>query len=298
MKLRLRRLALVLGRDAERVIPLDVLWFIYFPLAVFRAVRNAPRADRSLPARRLPAAPEDRRPSAAECFRFSLTQYLRQPVMGWVDRLNEARWQARFTVIGMDRLDRALSGPVVIATVHTRGLVLMSSWLYAHGVDMSSVTSEPDMTADPYMRMRFEVLSGGRRPGRSRVFWPGDGRAMAEYLSTGGALLVTLDVARGRTVVVPWRDGQMRVPTGAFRLARLSNATVVPMIATETGRWRWRILVGEPIPAELISGERFEEAASWFADQVLPEAARHPRQAHISLVVNLFRADPREVAAP
>lgn len=72
----------------------------------------------------------------------------------------------------------------------------------------------------------------------------------------------------------------MRVATGAFRLARATGATVVPMIAVDTGRWRWRIVIGQPIPADLIAGRRYVEAAGWFADQVLPTIARRPRQAY------------------
>ena len=162
-----------------------------------------------------------------------------------------------------------------MASVHTHAQMLsISLWLASTAEhDHGSVTTDEPSLSDPVVRMRTELGNDGRVPVTIR---PGSGREMARSLKPGHALMVLPDVDRGRTVIGTWRGGRMRVATGAFRLARASRATVVPMIAVDTGRWRWRIVIGQPIPADLIAGRRYVEAAGWFADQVLPTIAQPP----------------------
>jgi hypothetical protein len=277
VKFQIRRLFFLISRRAELSVPLDVLWFVLFPLAVLRAVRQVGSRTPNEPARHLPAGPGDRSPSLAERFRFVLALNLRQPVPAWTDRLGEPRWQRRITVQGGERLHAALAGPVVIASVHTRGALLLNLWLRATGIPTVVVTTDEPALTDPVVKLRADLASEGRAPISIR---PGSGRDIARQLTPGHALMVLPDVDRGRTLTATWRGGRMRVATGAFRLARATGATVVPMVAMETGRWRWRIVIGEPVPADLIAQRSHTAAASWFADQILPTVARRPRQAY------------------
>lgn len=282
----LKRLAFHASRRVEGLVPPDVLWFIILPLAALRALRDMRTGRRDMPAGRLPAGPQDRRPSAAARFGMYLGTNMQRPVLAWSDRLTEPRWQQRITVVGVEHLGRAIAQPVIVATVHTRSTVMVNAWLRAQKVPVGTVASDPRFLADPVMRVRMEL---GNAIGPPRQFLPGSGLAIARFLQPGHVLMVAIDAPRGRTVEGTWRARPVRLATGAFRLARKRAAIVLPMVGTETGRWRWRLVIGPPIPAEMLADARYAQAASWFAASVLPEVAAHPNQAGGTLVDALQR---------
>src|SRR5437588_8064922 len=128
-----------LARWLARHVPPGVLWYLVWPLPAAQALRDSLAYPR-LPPRRLPPALADRRPSFRDRWRYQLGIHPAWVLLLWPDRMTEPRWSRRFNVDGGARLDALLAqGPVVLMTIHTRGLVALSGWLERRGLAVGSV---------------------------------------------------------------------------------------------------------------------------------------------------------------
>jgi lauroyl/myristoyl acyltransferase len=264
------------------VVPPGALWFTFVPIAALRAARDARAATTPLPVRSLPAESGARPPSALERFRWHLAFNLRRPLLTWTDRLREQRWQGRFDVRGIERLEAALrDGPVVVVTLHTGALVVLGSWLVSRGITTASVVIDPEWLSEPALVRRTALAS---LEGQQTLFLPTDARRMVAFLRSGRALMMAADHAQGHVARVPWRNATVRLATGPFRVARLSGATVVPIVAVDAGRWRYGVTIGRPVPGLLIAERRHDEAAAHCAAELMPVAAARATEALQTLV--------------
>ena len=187
-------------------------------------------------------------------------------------------------VVGVEHLDAALAGG--------RGVVLVTAHTGAWDAAARSLTRDRDlevtvvMAAEPDADARMLHDSVRGRAGISIVHSgqePLDALKLLRRLRDGGAVAVQLDRAASA-------DGNLRpllggvplpVPEGPFRLASLSGAPIVPVLARRVGFFRYEVHVRPPIfvqrradPRELARAasaavseiERFlqQNATQWF----------------------------------
>ncbi|HYI23357.1 MAG TPA: hypothetical protein VEX62_12080 [Candidatus Limnocylindrales bacterium] len=276
-------------RAVASIFPPGMAYFLLWPYAALRGLRPA-GAETHLPASRLPA-PSGERPSYLRRWRFQSRIHQRWLPLLWTDRWKESRWSSRFSADGAERLDDiARQRPIVVMTLHTGGMIVLGGWLAQRGLGIGSVIVDRRVWART-QRMRSNSRWASRM-GDSAAFLRGDARSMIRYLTPGRCLLLPADHERGHFVDGMWSGGRLRLSSGGFRIARLAEATVVPIIVTDDGRWRYKIHVGEPVPQELITAGDDEAAATHVAKQLMPIAATRPSEAAITLVGAAFPPEP------
>ena len=270
-------------RGLARVLPPDVLYVVLMPYPMLRGIRPALEV-RHLPASEIPAPAPDRTPSYFARWRFHMKIHQRWLPLLWADLWDQPRWRNRFVAEGAELLDAvALERPIVVVTLHTGGLVALGAWMMHRGIGMGSVIADRSRwSRDDAVRARadkrWSMFSD------SSAFLRGDTRAMIRYLQVGRALFLPADHVLGRTVEGAWDGGRLVLSRGAFRIARHAGATVIPIVVTDNGRWRFRIHVGQPVPQALIDAGDDVAAASHVAHELMPIAARRPKEAMVTLV--------------
>ena len=281
-------LAFRAGRAAEERLPLDLLWLLVMVPGSTRALLDAIRI-KYRPGRNVAFKTFGGR------LRVRLGYYERRPLMAWVDRMAQPRWERRFQVDGRDRLEQILAErPVILLSLHTPSLMALPLWTLAHGIPTASVTLDDNWRKQP------ELLGRARSSGwenMAQVFVAGNARPMARYLTPGKALLVPADWVRGRSVTVAWRGRPLILSAGPFRLAKISGAVVLPVLAVGRGRWRYRIIIGAPVPDALIESGDVTGAASECTAQLLAELAKWPKDRLIPQVQRATRP-PRPPRGP
>jgi len=112
------------------------------------------------------------------------------------------------------------------------------------------------------------------------MFYQDELREAVEFLTAGNALLVGIDLARGRQMNVPVRDGwNFQMATGALRMAIRHQAELVPYCLIDEGGWRFRIELGRPVPREyLLSDSDLSRAGKHLIEEMLVHFQRHPEQ--------------------
>jgi lauroyl/myristoyl acyltransferase len=278
-----------LTRSLERAVPPGLLWYLVSPLPAAQALRDS-LAYPGLPPRRLPPALADRRPSFRDRWRYQLGIHSAYMLLLWPDRMTEPRWSRRFSDDGGERLDALLvQGPVVLVTIHTRGLIALSGWLQRRGIAVGNVVLGDDWYTQP-AKIRKGALV--RQVEGSAAFRPGAARAMLRFLTPGRALVLPADHPLGHQVDGLWQHGRLRLSTGGLRLARQGGAAVVPVVIVDDGRWRFRVHVGQPVPDGAIRGGDQQAAADHIASDLMPLVASRPELALLTLVEALSPASP------
>jgi lauroyl/myristoyl acyltransferase len=112
----------------------------------------------------------------------------------------------------------------------------------------------------------------------THIFLRGDTRSMVRFLTPGRCFLVQVDYGLGRVVEIDWGSSRWQVASGAFRLARLTNAAVVPIVALDDGPWRYRVHVATPVPDSLIAAGDDAASAAHVLGELMPLIAQVPDQ--------------------
>lgn len=266
------------SRAAEQWIPLDLLWFLFLAPASAHALVDAAR-------KRSGTDPPATHRRFAHRFQARLGFYLRRPLLTWIDRLSLLRWRRRFEVDGLNRLEQLIADrAVIVVSLHTPSLLVLPFWLLSRGIPTATVVLDNGWRTRPELIRRLRLAG---MPDTPRYFEAGKARPMARYLTQGRCLLVPADWVRGHAVEVSWDGKSKALSSGAFRLARMTGAAVLPVLVVSVGRWRYRVFIGQPVPDEMIASGDFAAAAAACGGQLLAESARWPRdqvpeQQHVS----------------
>jgi lauroyl/myristoyl acyltransferase len=272
-------------RAMASLLPAGVTYAFLLPYGLVRGLRPA-RTDTTQPVARLPTAPADKRPGFLTRWRFHAAMHHRWLMLFWSDRWHKPRWKSRFTAEGAEIIDRvAKERPIVIITVHTGSMIVLGGWLMSRGLGVGSVIVSRQLWERTLRAQQSRLVGGRWSPfSESQAFLRGDARSMVRYLKPGRCMFLPADHVRGRVVVGAWPGGRLRLANGAFRLARLANAVVMPVIVTEAGRWKYNVHVGEPVPQALIDAEDDVAAANHVASQLMPIAVSRPGEAAVTLI--------------
>jgi len=275
-------------RFAGVVVPLPLLAALLWPLALVRALVDAAlRPDRNPPTSLPPSVP--RRRLSPVGVQARTAAWLNTASLIWADRFTSRRWKGRIDVVALEAMRPLLrEGPVIAVTVHFGGIFVLPTLLRAHGIPTASVVGQTLWPVRWWRRKRAELTRIGDAPLHLES---GDVRGVMQFLVPGRCLVVAADYPFGDQAVTTFDSSPFRASTPPLKLARLTNAAVVPVLVHADGVWRYSLHVGERVPDELIRAGRMEEAVAHIARELLPIAAVRPEQA-LPLLVKAFRPGP------
>ena len=145
-----------------------------------------------------------------------------------------------------------LRAPVILATFHIGPMFALS-------------TVADNLTA-PVLLMRTHHLPGVRPPHVTAINGLADEhqraaafRAALRMLRNGGAVMMAIDPVRDGGIEVPFLGQRVRLAPGAFRLARMAGARIVPLAA------RWAGNEIEIVRGEAIAGDDEQALAAAIA---------------------------------
>ena len=243
------------------------------------AARLTRPLDRGVPKERLAAAHPDLSPGALRNARAQIwSSFLRGEAL---EAVLASGGSARLHIAPNDRL-AGLRGPIILASVHTGPLHALGPALGRLGADVLVLEhgvrqSRPGATLLPVGDDEWQ---------RARTFH----RAVTT-LRAGGVVFMAIDGFHGSVIEVPMLGGTMPVARGAFALARITNAPILPLVA----RWRGisvEITCGDPIAPSSEEDAMARAMAGWL-ERYLRESP-----GEVSLrTLELLRA-PGESVAP
>jgi lauroyl/myristoyl acyltransferase len=283
---------LAVSRALARVMPLDVLYFLLYPYSALGALPRA-IAVKNLPLAHIPPRPDDRAPGFLRRWHYQadVAHHWRPLFLADIDS-HQGQWRERITSDGAEQLDGvAATLPVIAMTLHTSAMVVLGGWMIGRGLGVGSVIIDRDRWLRPEsVKMRNDPR-WQKWADKSAAFLAGDTRQMVRYVAPGRVLLLPADHHLGKTATGEWADGRLTLAVGGLRIARMTGATTIPIVVTDTGRWRFHVHVGSPLPPEMIAAEDNEAAVSEIARQLMPIAAARPFEALISLARSVAPPD-------
>ena len=289
----LRWMHVGLIRTAERLLPGFILRVLVAP-TVFRArFRQLPGDLALLPQfKRLPAG--FFKPTPLIIFRERYRRSSTDLVRHWPDRLGEPRWQKRCRLHGEEILRESLASgrPLVLATLHYGATLEMYHWLRTIGLPMAAMTSAHLDTSDVVREhLAFLADAASRLTGVPRVFGTSmdDLFDIREFLqSPKRALLIAIDGHIGSHQAIARADGMaINVQLGAFTIAAVCNAIVIPCLSRALSRMRCEIHFRAPVPDKLVGHRRSAPAAAEHVlRELVPLIRDCPTQADARLLLN------------
>jgi lauroyl/myristoyl acyltransferase len=264
-------------RKLESVLPVEVLYWILKPGAFVRAVlrdgfKKVPppiilpgcfNPAGTVPAARLPR----------------LNLYLDRTLRSFSDRLVTPKWFNRSSFAGLDQIRQAQQNkrPIILAFCHFGPYDLTRQWLRAAGIPVAMLVG-----GRPGKPSRQKQLEDRHSPFPEipTTFSLYQLREAVEFLAAGNPLAMAVDYPRGRQMNVSLRDGwAFQMATGAIRLAIRHRAELIPCCIIREGRWRFRIELGRPVPAEYLAAETdLISAGKHLMDEMLVHFQNHPHQ--------------------
>ena len=291
-----------LARLAERLLPVALVrlcaWMIAAPMAFRELIGTGPTLNQL---QRLPTSIRPQR-SVWRLWRQRVAVNASSLVRFWPDRLQEPRWQGCCRLYNAEALDGILrTRPVILATLHYCSLVVLCHWLRSRGWPMAALSARSSEHLPAY-RKRLDSLAD-QQSGLAdvpRFFGLDELWEARDFLSADARslLLVAVDAPYGkRPLTVSVNDFELPIQTGAFRLAALSNAVVVPCLIRAVGGMGVEIRFGNPIPDHLIMDQRQHSAAAeQLFEELLPVIGECPEQCHADLVQGLVEIYERNLA--
>ena len=278
-------------RGAERIFSVRSLYRVLIPLVMGRAAINTAfkklRPQPALPEFLL--APGSRR-SARQ---FRQNYYLNHFLEFFPERLAEAKWADGCHIEGLDRLQEAGRNrrPVVLAFCHFGSYFLLHLWLRAAGIPAAVLVGGLAADRPGFFRLenRFSPF-----PGIPTAFYEDQLRQAANFLAFGNPLLVSIDTPLGKQSEVPFcADWTFQMGTVALRLAARHQAELVPCSIVDLDHWRFRIVLGRPVPREFLARETgWVRAGKHLLAEMLPVFQAHPEQCAAHLLRCLRRDSP------
>ena len=158
-------------------------------------------------------------------------------------RLRPDNLERLVTLKGLAHLQRAMAEgrPVILYSAHFGRLIMPAMALGIKGIQTSCLTADIDDAREPAPRRRFlafklremQRLMGGDMIQRSAPL-----RRLYRVLHDKGVLIVILDAPPAASDVVerfPFLGGTARLSVGTLRLARRTDALLLPYFAFEKG---------------------------------------------------------------
>lgn len=209
--------------------------------------------------------------------------YLNHILEFFPERLAEEKWMTRCRFEGLDQLPRARkNGPVILAFCHFGPYYLLRFWLRAAGIPAATLVRGKSAGRMRVMRLKDRLSPFHEIPA---AFYQDQLREMGEFLAAGNVLLIAMDAPLGRQITLSFCDGwSFQIATGPVRLAGRHQAEIFPCSIIGDGRWRFRIQIGRPVPAELLAAEvGWPAAGQYLLDELMPAFRAHPEQCRADL---------------
>jgi lauroyl/myristoyl acyltransferase len=285
---------MVLGslRLLERALPpLLLRWLLWPAAALWSAWELAHREPTLELFRRLPPSLRPAWPQVLWPVRFwrrrcrlNLTRCLE----AWPDRLHEPRWQKRCRLDGFERFERiwGTGRAVVLVGLHFGPVTVFYHWLRARGVPAAALVSRNLRGPLTYRRCL------GRRADRihcieavPRAFELGQLNEAVEFLCSPGVLINLADGGQGRELLIQGEEYNLSLSPGAFRLAALARAAVIPCLTSADPGMGFTIHLGEPVPDDYVTDRRRHEAAcAWLLHSFSAVLRKYPEQCSSELL--------------
>ena len=224
---------------------------------------------------------------------WRMRDYLNEPLEYFPERLADTKWLNHCRIEGLDYLLRARQNgrPVVLAFSHFGAYRLAKYWLRAAGIPVATMIVGKRENRTTVERLEDELCPF---PGSPTSFYQDQLREANEFLAAGNLLLIAFDNATGKQMSVPVCEGwTYQMATGAVRLAIRHRAELVPCAVIDEGRWRFRIIIGSPVPAEFLAGGvDWIHAGRHLLNELLPVFQEHPGQCSNQLI-KYFQPSPQ-----
>jgi hypothetical protein len=214
----------------------------------------------------------------------------------WPDRLQEPRWQKRCHSDGMERLEKLWSTgrPMVLVSLHFGAASVFYHWLRARGLPAAALVGRN--LREPLTYRRRLIRQADRLRGLEQVpraFEVSQLYEAVEFLRSPGILLTSADGDQGRQLLVRGEGYGMLLSPGAFRLAALAGAVVLPYMAYAELGMRLTVHLGEPVPDDYVTDRRRHEAAcECLLRGFLPVLRDQPEQCSAELLYHFLRQAP------
>jgi len=265
-------------RAIERACPPPLLAALVWPaLATLGMVQACGPQGRRF--RRRMARVHGARTGLWQSWRQAVDRLAMRLVCLWPERFLVNPWRSRLSITGLDGVrDRLASGtPLVFAVLHFGELLLLHSVLRAHGIPVASLTVSGDIRYRGHTDAVAEAAGG--LVGVPRRFLKETGLRQAYcFLRSGGCLLIACDLSSKHSVDVSTDLGTVRLATGAFHLAGMAGACVVPVILWQERRWRFGLSCGAPLDPSAGSTDTVERIAAACVAHWVPVLVRYPEQ--------------------
>ena len=287
-------------RMAGYLLPRSVLWLVLFPVAAIKALWELAYAMPTV--RHFNRLPVSLRPSVGRGMwlwrlwsrraQLNLTKLLYL----WPDRLQKSRWQSLCRYDGIERFEsiRAESRPVILAVLHFGPLTVLVHWLRACGVPAAAL-ADKDLGGRSMYRRYVNRLSDRANglAGVPLLIRTDQHRDAIQFLTDGRVLIVTMDGESRHRVKVREGDFSFDAAPGAFQLAEMSNAVVIPCLISAEPRFEFTIHFGRPIPpTDLVDRRSQHSACQQALRDLLPVIQDRPELCSYELLYRLYRRDP------
>lgn len=194
----------------------------------------------------------------------------------WAERLTQTRWLKNCHFRG--RVDlvtfRQSARPIIFVTLHFGPIQVLPVWLRAEGIPVTMLVGP----AEPRQRLRARFAERSAPADVPLLLPVSDIGRIRCFLRPHRRLLISMDVNRGKQVVVRHSGYSFRLTTGALRMAAVSGADVVPCLITfEKGAWNVGVHFGSPVPREYLGRQPdIDAAASHLIGEFLPVVTSYP----------------------
>ena len=279
-------------RWMERRLSVGSLYWILRPHAFVRAVLRGIPAAVPLP------ACLDAAKSVRAVRQWRMKGYLNRVLEYFPERLAEPKWMSRCRIVGLEHVHSARQNgrPVVLAFSHFGAYRMSRFWLRAAGVPAATLLGGKAEDRATWKRLEVERLEDRLSPFPEipTTFHLDQLRETNEFLAAGNALLIAIDNDLGKQMNVPVCEGwTFQMAAGAVRLAIRHRAELIPCVVIDEGRWRFRIELGQPVPAEYLNAEAdWVHAGKHLLDEMVPHFQNHPKQCS-NLLIKCFQPSPQ-----
>lgn len=265
-------------RAIERACPPPILAALVWPgLATLGIAEACGTQGRQY--RRRMAKVHGVRPGLWESWRQAVDRLSIRLVCLWPERFLVNPWRSRLSITGLQEVRSRLAAgtPVVFAVLHFGELILLHLVLRAHGIPVASLTVSGDRSYRDHTDAVAEAAGGLRGVPRRFMADTGLRRAYC-FLRSGGCLFIACDLSSMHSVDIPTDLGTVRLATGAFEMAGMAGACVVPAILWQERRWRFGLAFGSPLDPSDGSSDAVKRIAEACVAHWVPVIKRYPEQ--------------------